>query len=259
MKSPGQFEHALVARAKAHLVAVALANGLVPAQQRHARSEERLSDAPRGCLARQESVRLSAHVVNIYPAQIQPIAVDAMAPDYSRFSAAPRSSWRRRRPRGARFSTPAIYTIAPVPNAISEELIQRAHVSRSAEAAEARRQRFSRGGFTVRRRDISLRLPAMRTLGFLLVGLVAATGCDDHSTWRCRIWRCRICSPRTSTTSATAVCTNLASCGQLDAAQFQACKDVVKANDSAQGSFDVQGELDKRKLKINDSSASAPA
>jgi citrate lyase subunit beta / citryl-CoA lyase len=80
MKSPGQFEHALVARAKAHVVAVALAHGIVPAHnvtldlknvyQTHA-------DAAR---ARQQFGFL--RMWSIYPAQIQPIT-EAMAPDFS--------------------------------------------------------------------------------------------------------------------------------------------------------------------------------
>jgi citrate lyase subunit beta/citryl-CoA lyase len=79
MRSPGQFEHALVARAKAEVVAAALARGVVPAHnvtldlkntyQTHA-------DAKR---ARDEFGFL--RMWSIYPAQIQPI-VDAMAPDF---------------------------------------------------------------------------------------------------------------------------------------------------------------------------------
>src|SRR5262249_45264968 len=97
MKSPGQFEHALVARAKAHVVAVALAHGVVPAHnvtldlknvyQTHA-------DARR---ARDEFGFL--RMWSIYPAQIQPI-VDAMAPDFKEVAracdilvAAQRASW----------------------------------------------------------------------------------------------------------------------------------------------------------------------
>jgi citrate lyase subunit beta/citryl-CoA lyase len=80
MKSPGQFEHELVARAKAEVVAAALAHGVVPAHnvtldlknvyQTHA-------DASR---ARNAFGFL--RMWSIYPAQIQPI-VDAMTPDFS--------------------------------------------------------------------------------------------------------------------------------------------------------------------------------
>ena len=80
MKSPGQFEHALVARGKARMVAAALASGCVPAHnvtldlknvyQTHA-------DARR---ARDEFGFL--RMWSIYPAQVQPI-VQAMQPDFS--------------------------------------------------------------------------------------------------------------------------------------------------------------------------------
>lgn len=79
MKSPGQFEHGLVRRAKTEIAAAALANGCVPshnvtldlrnAYQTHA-------DARR---ANQELGYL--RMWSIYPTQIQPI-VDAMAPDF---------------------------------------------------------------------------------------------------------------------------------------------------------------------------------
>jgi len=97
MKSPGQFDHALVARAKAHTVAAALAHGVVPAHnvtldlknvyQTHA-------DASR---ARNEFGFL--RMWSIYPAQVKPI-VDAMAPDFSEVQqgceillAAQKASW----------------------------------------------------------------------------------------------------------------------------------------------------------------------
>jgi citrate lyase subunit beta/citryl-CoA lyase len=97
MRSPGQFEHALVARAKAEVVAAALAHGVIPAHnvtldlknvyQTHA-------DARR---AREDFGFL--RMWSIYPAQIQPI-VDAMAPDFREVAqacdillAAQRASW----------------------------------------------------------------------------------------------------------------------------------------------------------------------
>jgi citrate lyase subunit beta / citryl-CoA lyase len=97
MKSPQQFDHALVARAKATTVAAALANGVVPAHnvtldlknvyQTHA-------DASR---ARNEFGFL--RMWSIYPAQIKPI-VDAMAPNFSEVQkaceillAAQKASW----------------------------------------------------------------------------------------------------------------------------------------------------------------------
>jgi citrate lyase subunit beta / citryl-CoA lyase len=97
MRSPMQFDHALVARAKAEVVAAALARGVVPAHnvtldlkntyQTHA-------DAHR---ARHEFGFL--RMWSIYPAQIQPI-VDAMAPDFREVAnacdillAAQKASW----------------------------------------------------------------------------------------------------------------------------------------------------------------------
>lgn len=80
MRSPGQFEHALVARGKANVVAAALANGVVPAHnvtldlknvyQTHA--DARRAHTEFGFL----------RMWSIYPAQIQPI-VHAMQPDFS--------------------------------------------------------------------------------------------------------------------------------------------------------------------------------
>jgi len=80
MKSPGQFEHALVARAKAEVVAAALGAGVVPAHnvtldlknvdQTHA--DARRANRDFGFL----------RMWSIYPAQIEPI-VAAMAPDWS--------------------------------------------------------------------------------------------------------------------------------------------------------------------------------
>lgn len=80
MRSPGQFEHALLARAKAEVVAAALANGVVPAHNvcLDLKNAEVVSgDAKR---ARNEFGFL--RMWSIYPAQIQPI-VDAMKPDHS--------------------------------------------------------------------------------------------------------------------------------------------------------------------------------
>lgn len=80
MKSPGQFEHELVRRAKAHMAAAALGHGVVPAhnvtldlknvEQTHA--DARRAHTEFGFL----------RMWSIYPAQIQPI-VEAMRPDYS--------------------------------------------------------------------------------------------------------------------------------------------------------------------------------
>lgn len=80
MRSPGQFDHRLLARAKAEVVAAALANGVVPAHNvtLDLKNEEvTYSDASR---ARHEFGFL--RMWSIYPTQISAI-VDAMKPDYS--------------------------------------------------------------------------------------------------------------------------------------------------------------------------------
>lgn len=80
MRSPGQFEHPLLARAKTEMVAAALANGIVPAHNVTLdlkNAEQTLSDAKR---ARNEFGFM--RMWSIYPTQVQAI-VDAMKPDYS--------------------------------------------------------------------------------------------------------------------------------------------------------------------------------
>ncbi|HEX4858421.1 MAG TPA: aldolase/citrate lyase family protein [Usitatibacteraceae bacterium] len=80
MRSPGQFEHALLVRAKAEVVAAALANGVVPAHNvclDLKNAEVVKADALR---ARNEFGFL--RMWSIYPAQI-PAIVDAMKPDHS--------------------------------------------------------------------------------------------------------------------------------------------------------------------------------
>lgn len=79
MKSPGQFDHGLVRRAKAEVVAAALAYGVVPAHNVTLdlkNTYQTYADAKR---ARDELGFL--RMWSIYPAQIQPI-VDAMKPDF---------------------------------------------------------------------------------------------------------------------------------------------------------------------------------
>ncbi len=80
MRSPGQFEHHLIARGKVEVVAAALANGIVPAHNVCLDLKNTgvvKADATR---ARREFGFL--RMWSIYPAQIQPI-VDAMKPDHS--------------------------------------------------------------------------------------------------------------------------------------------------------------------------------
>jgi citrate lyase subunit beta/citryl-CoA lyase len=85
MKSPGQFTHPLIARAKAEVAAAALGNGVVPT---HNVSTE---------LTDMDAVRADAHrarlefgylrMWSIHPAQINAI-VEAMRPDFSEIAAA---------------------------------------------------------------------------------------------------------------------------------------------------------------------------
>lgn len=79
MRSPGQFEHRLLARAKAEVVSAALANGVVPAHNVTLdlkNVETTFGDASR---ARNEFGFM--RMWSIYPTQIQAI-VDAMKPNY---------------------------------------------------------------------------------------------------------------------------------------------------------------------------------
>ena len=79
MRSPGQFDHKLISRAKAEMVAAALAAGVVPAHNVTLdlkNVEQTFADARR---AREEFGFL--RMWSIYPLQIEPI-VRAMAPDF---------------------------------------------------------------------------------------------------------------------------------------------------------------------------------
>ncbi|AQV98656.1 CoA ester lyase [Cupriavidus necator] len=80
MRSPGQFEHALLARAKADMVAAALANGIVPAHNVCLNLKDADVIAADASRARNEFGFL--RMWSIYPAQILPI-VNAMRPDFS--------------------------------------------------------------------------------------------------------------------------------------------------------------------------------
>ncbi len=85
MRSPGQFEHRLLARAKGEVVSAALAHGVVPAHNVTLdlkNTETTFSDASR---ARNEFGFL--RMWSIYPTQI-PAIVDAMKPDYSEVATA---------------------------------------------------------------------------------------------------------------------------------------------------------------------------
>ncbi|MDP3608601.1 MAG: aldolase/citrate lyase family protein [Methylophilus sp.] len=83
MRSPGQFEHRLLARAKSEVVSAALANGVVPAHNVTLdlkNVETTYSDASR---ARNEFGFM--RMWSIYPTQIQAI-VDAMKPNFDEVS-----------------------------------------------------------------------------------------------------------------------------------------------------------------------------
>ena len=80
MRSPGQFEHRLVVRAKTEVVAAALAHGVVPA---HNITQDLKN--PGAVFADARRARLEfgfLRMWSIHPAQIRPI-VDAMKPDHS--------------------------------------------------------------------------------------------------------------------------------------------------------------------------------
>jgi citrate lyase subunit beta/citryl-CoA lyase len=85
MRSPGQFEHALVARAKAEVVAAALAYGVIPAHNVTLDLKNTYATYADARRARHEFGFL--RMWSIYPAQITPI-VDAMAPDFGEVATA---------------------------------------------------------------------------------------------------------------------------------------------------------------------------
>lgn len=139
MRSPGQFEHALVARAKAEVCAAALAHGVVPAHNVTLdlkNAEQTFADAKR---ARNEFGFL--RMWSIYPAQIQPI-VDAMAPDFREVArsceillAAQKANWGPIQ-HGGELHDRATYRYF-------WELLQRARVSGQVLSAEAEAAFFS--------------------------------------------------------------------------------------------------------------------
>jgi hypothetical protein len=84
MKSPGQFEHPLVARAKCEITAAALANGVVPSHNVTTELKDIESSATMPERARTEFGYL--RMWSIHPNQIVPI-VEAMRPDFSEVQA----------------------------------------------------------------------------------------------------------------------------------------------------------------------------
>lgn len=79
MRSPGQFDHRLLARAKAEVVAAALANGVVPAHNVTLDLKNVETTQGDACRARNEFGFM--RMWSIYPTQI-PAIVDAMKPNY---------------------------------------------------------------------------------------------------------------------------------------------------------------------------------
>lgn len=77
MRSPGQFEHRLIARAKAEIAAAALANGVVPSHNVCLNLKD--AEVVRGDAARARNEFGFLRMWSIHPAQIRPI-VEAMQP-----------------------------------------------------------------------------------------------------------------------------------------------------------------------------------
>jgi len=133
MKSPGQFEHGLVARAKSRVVAAALASGVVPAH--NVTLDLKNVYQPHADASRARLDFGFLRMWSIYPAQIQPI-VDAMAPDFSEVRraceillAAQAASWGPIQ-HGGDLHDRATYRYF-------WELVQRAHLSKQELPAEA--------------------------------------------------------------------------------------------------------------------------
>jgi citrate lyase subunit beta/citryl-CoA lyase len=80
MRSPGQFSHALVVRAKCAIAAAALGNGIVPSH--NVTTEIRDTSVVREDARRARQELGFLRMWSIHPAQIQPI-VEAMRPDFA--------------------------------------------------------------------------------------------------------------------------------------------------------------------------------
>lgn len=80
MRSPGQFEHPLVVRAKTEIAAAALAHGLVPTHNVTTELQDRTRIREDARIARLSFAFL--RMWSIHPNQIEPI-LEAMRPDYS--------------------------------------------------------------------------------------------------------------------------------------------------------------------------------
>jgi citrate lyase subunit beta/citryl-CoA lyase len=85
MRSPGQFDHKLIARAKTETVAAALANGVVPAHNVTLDLKNRYQTYDD---ARRANMEFGfQRMWSIYPTQIESI-LDAMQPDFSKLTVA---------------------------------------------------------------------------------------------------------------------------------------------------------------------------
>jgi citrate lyase subunit beta/citryl-CoA lyase len=80
MRSPGQFKHPLVARAKCEIAAAALGNGVIPAH--NVTTELRDTNVVREDARRAREEFGFLRMWSIHPSQIQPI-VEAMRPDFT--------------------------------------------------------------------------------------------------------------------------------------------------------------------------------
>jgi citrate lyase subunit beta/citryl-CoA lyase len=80
MKSPGQFEHPLIARAKCEIAAAALANGVVPSH--NVTTELSDIDYIRADAERARRQFGFLRMWSIHPNQIRPI-IEAMRPDFA--------------------------------------------------------------------------------------------------------------------------------------------------------------------------------
>ena len=85
MRSPGQFDHPLVARAKLEISAAALGNGLIPSH--NVTTELKDIEYIRNDARRARNEFGYLRMWSIHPNQIQPI-IEAMRPDFSEVSAA---------------------------------------------------------------------------------------------------------------------------------------------------------------------------
>lgn len=85
MRSPGQFEHPLIVRAKCEIVVAALGNGIIPTH--NVSVELRDADLVHGDARRARQEFGFLRMWSIHPTQIRPI-VEAMCPDFSEVSVA---------------------------------------------------------------------------------------------------------------------------------------------------------------------------